>query len=221
LHFVVEGQTEETFVRELLAPELGGQGIFCDAHRVTTGRRRGKVYRGGLVSYDHLKRDLTLWMNHDRGADSWFTTMIDLYRLPSDFPGCSKSKQIADPIERVEFLEDEFKQDLNHQRFLPYIQLHEFEALLFADLQSFSVAFPNTGAELVKLETIRSAFATPEHIDDGPETSPAKHIRRILPQYVKPSSGALIVSRIGLAKLRSTCLHFDKWLNRLQDAASD
>ena len=43
LHLVVEGQTEETFVRNLLAPELGAKGIFCDAHSVTTGRRGGKA----------------------------------------------------------------------------------------------------------------------------------------------------------------------------------
>ena len=89
LHFVVEGQTEEGFVNELLALELALElalhGIVADVHRITTGRRHGRLYRGGLVKYEHMARDLTLWMKQDQGIDSWFTTMVDLYRLPTDF----------------------------------------------------------------------------------------------------------------------------------------
>ena len=120
LHFVVEGQTEETFVRELLRPELAQQGIFCDVHGITTGRRGSKVYRGGFVSFHQLRKDLELWMKQETGVDSWFTTMIDLYHLPSDFPVISESRQLADPIKRVEFLEEKLRTGLNHSRFVPY-----------------------------------------------------------------------------------------------------
>lgn len=220
LHFVVEGQTEETFVRDLLSPELASQRIFCDAHRVTTGRRGTKVYRGGLLSFHHLRKDLELWMMQDAGADSWFTTMVDLYHLPHDFPGIAESRQIADPIEKVEFLEGRFSSDLNHRRFIPYIQLHEFEALLFSDPQCFSVAFPNIGSELVAdLQGIRRAFESPEHIDEGDNTSPSKQICRLLPAYVKPVSGPLIARRIGLPKLRAECRHYDGWLRRIEEAS--
>lgn len=215
LHLVVEGQTEETFVRDLLAPELGAHGVFCGAHRVTTGRRRERVFRGGLLNYRHLRRDLELWMKEDNASESWFTTMIDLYGLPSDFPGFTESRRLADPIARVKFLEAKFADDMAHQRFVPYIQLHEFEALLFSDPQSFSLAFPSIGAEVAKLEAIRRQFATPELIDDGPDTCPSKRICEILPQYVKPSSGPLIVNRIGLARLREECPHFAEWLDSL------
>src|SRR5208283_3738942 len=95
LHAVVEGQTEETFVRDVLAPELGVRNVFIDSHRVTTGRRRARVHRGGIVEYHQLKTDLSLWMKQDRHPDAWFTTMIDLYALPSDFPGyddCAKRR---------------------------------------------------------------------------------------------------------------------------------
>ena len=218
LHFVVEGQTEETFVRDLLGPELGTKGIFCDAHRITTGRRGAKVYRGGLLQFCHLRKDLELWMKQDPGPDSWFTTMVDLYRLPSDFPGTPESRGIVDPIQKVEFLEERFSSDLNHLRFVPYIQLHEFEALLFSNPQSFSIAFPSVSTELAELRAIRRAFETPEHIDEGNNTSPAKRICRVLPQYVKPLSGPLIAKRIGLAKLRAECRHFDRWLEHLEAA---
>ena len=216
LHLVVEGQTEETFVRTLLAPELGAKGIYCDAHRVTTGRRRGKVYRGGVVCFAHLRRDLELWMKQDGASDSWFTTMVDLYRLPSDFPSMAESRRVTDPTKKVELLEQSFASDINHARFVAYVQLHEFEALLFSDPLSFSIAFPSISDKVAKLQAIRSAFETPEHIDEREDHAPSKQILGILPEYDKPVSGPLIAKQIGLAKLRQECHHFDAWLARLE-----
>ncbi len=217
LHLVVEGQTEETFIRNLLAPELGAMGIYCDAHRVTTGRRRGKVYRGGLVSFAHLRKDLELWMKQDKASDSWFTTMVDLYRLPSDFPSMAEARAVIDPVKKVELLEQSLTSDMNHPRFVAYVQLHEFEALLFSDPPSFSIAFPSIGDKVAKLQAIQSAFETPEHIDEREDQAPSKQIIRILPEYDKPVSGPLIAKQIGLAKLRQECHHFDAWLARLEE----
>jgi len=124
LHFLVEGQTEETFVRTVLAPELGATAIYCDAHRVTTGRKGAKLYRGGLVSFAHLRRDLELWMKQDRAADAWFTTMIDLYKLPSDFPRLPESRRELDPYKKVEILEEGFSTCIEDPRFIPYIQFN-------------------------------------------------------------------------------------------------
>jgi hypothetical protein len=107
---------------------------------------------------------------------------------------------------------------MNHPRFVPYVQLHEFEALLFSDPQSFSIAFPGIGAEVAKLQAIRSAFDTPEHIDEREHFAPSKQILKILPQYDKPVYGPLIAKQIGLARLRKECPHFDAWLARLEAA---
>lgn len=218
LHFVVEGQTEEAFVRDLLAPEMGAKGIYCDAHRVTTGRRGGKVYRGGLLSYAHLRKDLELWMKQDRAGDSWFTTMIDLYKLPPDLPSMAECRRIVDPFKKVECLEQGLAGDITHPRFVPYIQLHEFEALLFSDPQSFSIAFPAIGGEVGKLKAIRQACESPEHIDEREDCAPSKQILKILPEYDKPVSGPLIARQIGLEKLRAECHHFNGWLARLEAA---
>ena len=149
LHFVVEGQTEETFVRNLLAPELGAMGIYCDAHRVTTGRRRGKVYRGGLVSFAHLRRDLELLDKARRASDSWFTTMVDLYKLPSDFPSIADLAASLTRLRKLSSLNKALDCNMGHPRFIPYVQLHEFEALLFSDPMSFSIAFPAIGPNWV------------------------------------------------------------------------
>lgn len=217
LHFVVEGQTEETFVRDLLAPQLGTKGVFCDVHRVTTGRRRGKLYRGGMVSFQHLRNDLVLWMKQDDALDSWFTTMVDLYKLPADFPSLAASRGIADPLKKVESLEQGFAAHIGYPRFIPYIQLHEFEALLFSDPQSFAIAFPDIGPKLAELQVIRSAVETPEHIDEREDCAPSRQILKLLPEYNKSVSGPLMTKHIGLAKLRSECHHFDSWLTRVEE----
>jgi hypothetical protein len=218
LHFVVEGQIEETFVRDLLATELGANGIYCDVHRITTGRRKGKVFRGGMVSYQHLRNDLVLWMKQDSARDSWFTTMVDLYRLPLEFPGLAESKRLASAYDRVSFVESQFKEDMGHPRFIPYLQLHEFEALLFADTECFQVALPGIGAELAALRAVRGQFETPELIDN--DSPPSKRICEIVPQYGKVSSGPLIANHIGLPTLRRECRHFGEWITALLSITS-
>jgi len=215
LHMVVEGQTEETFVRDSLAPALGERSVFADVHRITTGRRGPKTYRGGFLTYEHLRRDLSLWMKHDQRHDSWFTTMVDLYRLPPDVPGYERSRSIADPIRRVQFLEDALKSDLSHRRFVPYIQLHEFEALLFSDPESFSIVFPDEPEAIANLVRIREAALNPEHIDEGDETAPSRRICSLFPQYTKPVHGPIIARRIGLPRMQRECAHFNTWIEAI------
>ena len=74
-HFVVEGHAEENFIRDVLAPELWPLDILTDCHRVTTGRKRHRVFRGGLTSFQQLKNDLLLWMRQDQNPDAYFTTI--------------------------------------------------------------------------------------------------------------------------------------------------
>ncbi|MGO8757401.1 MAG: DUF4276 family protein [Terracidiphilus sp.] len=221
LHFVVEGQTEETFVRDILAPEFGAHRIYCDAHRITTGRRKGVVYRGGLIDYLHLRKDLDLWMRQDGAQDSWFTTMVDFYQLPPEFPGFEESKNWSDPYQRVSFLESKLKEDIDYWRFIPYVQLHEFESLLFADPSSFSLAFPDIGAGVTTLQEIRDRVGNPELIDEGLDTHPSKQICRVVPQYAKASAGPLIAKQIGLPTLRQECQHFAEWISIILSCAAD
>jgi len=216
LHLVVEGQTEENFVRDILAPELWPRGVIPDVHRVTTGRRHSRTYRGGITSYQQLRNDLLRWMKQDRNPDAWFSTMVDLYRLPGDFPRFADCRTEVDPLKRVRCLEDSLQEDIQQPRFIPYIQLHEFEALLFADPQKFAHAFPGRPGVIAELQQIRSRFPSPEHIDDGEETAPSKQIAAVVPDYAKPVAGPLIARQIGIAALRRECDHFNDWITRLE-----
>lgn len=133
LHVTVEGKTEQNFVLNILAPHLVTHNILTNAQRVRTSSSPKKEYRGGLMRYEVAKNDLKDWMAKDKRPESRFTTMFDFYRLPRDFPDYVKAMGLPDPYAKVSRLEMALKQDINDRRFFPYIQLHEFEALILAD----------------------------------------------------------------------------------------
>ena len=211
LHFVVEGQTEETFVNNILAPQLSSLNIFPDVRCVQTGRKHGKVHKGGISNYIKLKNDLLRWMKEDKNSDVRFTTMIDFYALPKDFPGYEESRKQSNSQKRIAILEHAFQTDIKDYRFLPYIQCHEFEALLFSD--------PNKKDEIKQLIAIRSNFESPENINEGKDTAPSKRIKKIIPEYNKVSAGCSIAMQISLAKIRKENPHFNEWLNKLEQLA--
>jgi hypothetical protein len=216
LNLIVEGATEETFVRDLLGPYLAGLGVFVSARSVESGRRGATIHRGGMTSYDKAKKDLRRWLAQDDAA--FLSTMFDLYALPRDFPAFAESRLRADPYERVAVLEEAFFQDIGDRRFIPYIQLHEFEGLLFSGVEVIDEALRivQKESQLEGLRQIRFSFQTPEHINDGAETAPSRRLCKLFKAYDKPVFGSLIAERLGLARMRSECIHFGKWLSRLE-----
>ncbi len=221
LHVVVEGQTEETYVNRVLKQHLAGFQVFVEPRAVETGRRRGTVYRGGIRTYAKLRGDLMKWMKQDDNLDVFFTTMVDVYglrRLTDGFPGLDKAAAISDPYTKVSALEEAWKADIRHPRFIPYLQLHEFEALLLASPQHLGEEFIGCDEPIGRLADMADQFDSPELIDDGERTAPSKRIIAELPQYAarKASAGPIIAERIGLEILRPKCPHFDGWLARLE-----
>ncbi|HUT24413.1 MAG TPA: DUF4276 family protein [Sumerlaeia bacterium] len=220
LHLVVEGPSELGFAREVLKPYLAVRGVGVSPRCVETSRdrRTRKIFRGGMLVYKHLKKDLTLWMKQDRSTDAFFSTMIDLFRVPDDFPGYVDAKRCADPYERVAQMEKALARDLSSRRFVPYIQLHEFEALLLCDPTAFERSFPARGDAVRDLARIASAFDSPELIDDGDDTAPSKRIIHHIPEYEyqKGSAGPLVAKRIGADLMRAKCRHFNEWVTKLE-----
>lgn len=218
LHMIVEGQTEEIFVNRVLADHFGQFNITVDVRSVETSRHQRRIYRGGLLDYQRAKRDLGRWMSEDQNADAFFSTMFDLYALPDDFPSYVDARHTSDPYARVYALEDALRIDIEHRRFIPYIQLHEFEALLLADPQKFDWEFIEHDRQIDQLIQIANGFDSPELINDHPETAPSKRIIQLIPEYEgrKTSAGPLIAAKIGLPTLRAKCPHFDSWLRRIE-----
>ncbi len=219
LYMVVEGQTEETFVNMVLVNHLGQFNIVADARCVETSRRRGRIYRGGVIDYRRVKKDLSLWMKEDQNKDSYFTTMFDVYALPNDFPGFADAQKQSDPYTRVVTLEKAFADDVEHRRFIPYLQLHEFEALLLCDPSTFEARFDEHADKIQSLVAECSQFTSPELIDDGKNSAPSKRIIRKIPEYegAKVSAGPLIAQKIGLPAMQQQCPHFNEWMTKLEN----
>lgn len=218
LHFIVEGQTEETFVNQTLKPHLASFSVWVKARCVETGRKGGVKYRGGIASYDKARKDIRLWMLEDQNDDARFTTMFDLYGLPHDFPSYEEAARLSDPYDRVRTLEDSLSENVSDSRFIPYIQLHEFEALLLADPQKLDAQFNENRVGIQRLVRMANGFKSPELIDDGPDSAPSKRIAEEIPAYPrsKVSAGPITAERIGLNTLRAQCQHFDAWLGILE-----
>lgn len=202
----VEGQTEETFVRDLLVPYFSRLGIYLTPILAQTS----PGHKGGIVSYGKVKHQLTRLCRQDQGA--YVTTMMDYYGLPNDFPGLDG--HVPDAHEQVVRLELALQQDIDAPNFIPNLMLHEFEALLFSAPEKFA-EWLDDQALLAPMAAIRGAFATPEHINNSPQTAPSKRILTLVPHYKKTVDGPLIAEDIGLDAIRAQCPHFNNWIERL------
>ena len=217
LNITTEGQTEFRFVKEVLFKHLQPLGIFCDVRSVLTSKEYKK--RGGMTTYSKAKKDIQQWIKHDNSADTRFTTMFDYYALPNDFPGYSDAKKLNNPYDKVAYIEEAFAENMNDNRFIPYLQLHEFEALLYSDLDVLLLEYENKKKEieLLKHELSQSPYNdNPELINDRYEASPSHRIKSLIPEYKKSSSGALLTDLIPIDLLREKCKHFNEWLAKLE-----
>ncbi|WP_346290940.1 DUF4276 family protein [Sphaerothrix gracilis] len=218
LYLFAEGQTEQTFADTLIKPHLAQYGVFMNRPRlIAHARRHGKVHRGGGQSYIPMRDDILRSLREDSNSGAFFTTMIDLYAIHPDFPGLAKSDSFRqNPNQRVEFLEQQFAEDIGDNRFIPYIQLHEYEAYLFADPTCFEYVDNLSDNGIEALQAIAAQYATPELINDGRDTAPSKRILAQFSAYKKVSDGTQLAEIIGLQTIREKCHHFNTWLIKLE-----
>lgn len=219
LYITTEGQSERKFADDVLRPHLAAFDIDVRTRVVLTNRKLGK--RGGILDFEKIRSDLFRLMREDRNPEARFTTMVDLYALPQEFPGWPEARGRALPEERVATLEAAFQADIGDQRFLPYIQLHEFEALHYCDLSQLQRRIAGTESAFAALAAEVRGVA-PEEINEGATTAPSKRIIKHVPIYdrLKVRVGAPAAAAIGLPALRAKCPHFDGWISRLEALAA-
>ena len=216
LFVLVEGQTEETFVRELLSPHLYGFHLAPTPVLLKTKRTKsGTSFKGGLTSYAKARNDIIALL-HDSSAVA-VTTMVDFYGLPKEFPG-NATCPAGTPYNRVRYVQQRWSEDIGDSRFLPFLVLHEFEALLFAGTDAIAKALPDYDVA-GRLAIVRQQASSPEEIDEGPQTHPSAHILRCAPGYQKALDGPLVALEIGLSVIREQCPHFDAWVTKLEQLA--
>ncbi len=220
LYLFVEGQTEQTFANNVLKPHLSQYGVFMHKPRlIAHARKKGKVHRGGGRRYQPMKDDILRSLKEDPNPDAFFTTMLDLYAIHPELPGLADAEKLRqDPMQRVKFLEKKLDEDINDRRFIPYIQLHEYEAYLFSDVTCFENLYEDCEREIAILKEIADKHETPEFINDRPESAPSKRIIAQFPEYerAKVIEGSELAELIGLDVIRSKCHHFNAWLSRLE-----
>ena len=160
---------------------------------------------------------MTRLLREDHSATARFTTVLDLYALPAEFPGWPEARKKALPLERVQTLEAALQRHIDDWRFTPYIQLHEFETLLYCDLNALAQRISGVERALKKLAQ-EVAHLMPEAINEGETTAPSKRLIRHVPIYEKSKVrvGASAAAAIGLPVLRQKCPHFAAWLTRLE-----
>lgn len=218
----VEGQTEETFVNEVLAPHLRKpNGAFDSVNaRLYGDPRQNKQKWGGGKTWSSVANGILYYLKSD--SDLVVTTMVDYYGMPNDWPGRREApKQILE--NRATFVENAIFNDIHTrlgtelfpERFFPYVSMHEFESLLFSDCEKLGSLILKP--KLVKkFAEVRKQFKTPEEINDSPETAPSKRIKKLDPSYNKELFGNIVALGIGLSKMRDECPHFASWLQKLE-----
>ena len=221
VNVVTEGKTEMKFAKELLNQFFGGK-LIINARCVLSSRNNSTNYehRGGLVNYRHARNDILNWLKEDRSA--YVTTMFDFYRLPHNFPDYECSIGCPTPIERVKRLELKMKEDIDadladsvQDRFIPYIQLHEFEALLYTDLSLLEDDYLNAD-DISAIRRLREETAgiPPEEINNGAETAPSKRLLKAI-HYEKGATPVAWLEKITIDKIASCCPHFSAWIEKL------
>ncbi len=216
---IVEGETEQTFVHDQLAAHLGLFGIAIWA--VLPGKSRN---RGGIKKWESAKNDILRTLKEGR----YCTTMFDFYAMPADWPG--RQNAAALPWEQrgvhveqelLKAIATEIGQSFNPAQLIPYVQLHEFEALMFAgtkELADLSAAMCGLPVNYLmkQFDNIITASGHPEAIDDGYETCPSRRIMSLVRGYRKRVHSPIVSKRIGLPVLRAKCAHFGNWIQKLE-----
>jgi hypothetical protein len=221
LNVLCEGQTEELFAKQVLKAYLKAFGIVVKTTILITCKN--KESRGGMLSYQQAKRDLGLLIKqHSKKTCEvhYFTTMFDFYALPNDFPGYDYAHKTTDCYLTISKIEEDFGNDVNHHKFIPYIQLHEFEALVFCGLDNLLEDYPDMGKQINNLKKVLTAYNdNSELIDNSPSTAPSKRIiKEFEPKhhYDKVKSGTFVTDKVGIVALKDKCLHFKDWIEKLE-----
>ena len=206
----VEGQTEEEFVKQVLADHLRASRV--ESTPIVLGRaRRGG--RGGNVSSDRLVSEMaTLYHSFDV-----VTSLVDFYGFRDKGDRTVQELEthlLGEIAERIGHAWDE-------RKVVPYVQRHEFEGLLFSDVDPFAtqIGFPRGCA--AQLRAVREQFATPEDINDDPLTAPSKRIAGIIPRYGKVLHGPIVAREIGLDTIRAECPRFNAWMTLLESLGAE
>ena len=216
---LTEGRTEQSFIKQLLAPYMGVRGVY-----LTPVQLDKPGQKGGDVRFVRAKNDIGRHLK--QRSDTYVSLLVDYYGIGSDWPGLdivqpgTPPSAIAAAIcTATQVAIDAELADLRSEvRFVPHVAVHEFEALLFSE--------PATLARIIqvkpkRVDEIIEECGEPEAIDNSRHSAPSKRIEKLYQRFKKTSTGIAIAQEIGIEQMRLKCPVFDGWLERLESLAVD
>mgnify|MGYP001157865614 CR=1 FL=1 len=219
IYIICEGQTEETFFKELLQQEMMLKGVELIPTLV------GKPgHKGGRIKIERIVADARNLLLGDRSA--YCTTFVDFYGIDSEFPGKSEATTKQTIGEKAACIQNAMREHIRKvvgedaiRRFIPYVQMYEFEGLLFSEPRKLAEGICRQELAM-ELAEIRAGFSTPEDINDSPGTAPSQRLTGLMPEYEKITYGSFAALEIGLKKIRTECKLFAEWLATLESTGS-
>ncbi|CAM3379980.1 conserved hypothetical protein [Xenorhabdus nematophila ATCC 19061] len=212
---IVEGKTEQIFFEKILQPYLAEKMISIYATQVSKPGQKG-----GDVRFSRVRKDIEMHLK--QRSTTYVTTFIDYYGT-NEWPGLETLNKHWEPKQIAEHLyqstQNEIRQLLSGQRvderFIPYIVMHEFEALLFSDKE---VLANELNIDVQEVERVLRECGEPEYINNSPQTAPSKRLGRWSAhgRFAKTTAGIAIAEKIGIPKMREQCPLFDEWLCKLE-----
>jgi hypothetical protein len=211
---LVEGATERNFVRAVVAPWLATRQVSATACLVGKPNQKG-----GVRNYSATRRELEALLKQD--VNRYVTTMFDYYGMPTSWPGRGEAGKLA-YAKKAAHVEQATADDVakklgssfNVRRFIPYVQMHEFEALLYAVPEKLETVL-QLPELATKMWAIRRKFQTPEQIDDIPHTAPSKRLLKLNPAFEEAHHGPIAAQRAGMDALMKECPHFRGCVEKL------
>lgn len=212
LVFIVEGDCEIKFVNRRIIPYLysfvkNGSCVQMNAQKVTTNRRLN--IGGGNVGFEYFNNEVSRVCAQGL---PWITTFFDFFRIPADFPGYTTDSTKINNIEAA------LEKKINYSRFIPYIQRHEFEALMFAVPDCFNRLILRE-EQVNQIKEISNSYHNVEDIDGGPMTAPSKRLESIF-KYEKRPHSEMILEDVSLDVIMRRAPRFKAWIESLVSLVS-
>ncbi len=214
---LVEGQTEQHFVKQLLTPYMSERSIYLTPIILN---KPGE--KGGDVKFSHAKNDIEKHLKQRR--DTWITILVDYYGIRSDWPGYAESKRQVEHTKKAkimneataELVQQLFPEHNPGSRFIPYVSMYELEALYFSDPACLAAKI---GVNQHAVDSILEECGEPEKINDQSTTAPSKRLQALSNRFKKIITGVAIATEIGIPKMRCACPLFNAWITRLESLA--
>ncbi len=202
----------------VMAPHLRAHSVWATPIIVKTRQNvDGTKETGGAVKWAKCLKELRDLL---RNPNARLTTMFDYYKLPRAFPGVATEIDPITTAEHVAVIEAALTRAVDNERFVPYVQRHEFEALVLASIDMLGdlmdpIDRPGWKALKKEIEGI-----PPEDVNDGVNTAPSKRLERNIASYRKVLHGPMVTAHAGLPAIRAACPRFDAWVTKLESLAT-